>query len=128
MKKIISVLLAALLLCGGISVAASAAPAAALEPQAITLPGGTAGIPNFLWNLNFANLNDVQLLLLINTLKGLKAAGVDYSGFLESVRSVLPIGVKAELHKQGLASYPVWERNSFANFIFKWLLFGFVWM
>ena len=61
-------------------------------------------------------------------LEGLKLIGFDYTAILKSVDGSLPIAVKAALHKAGLMNYPIWERSLFWNLVFKYLLFGWVWM
>jgi len=122
MKKILSILLAVLLFGGVMTVGftASAAPAA---PQAIT-----DNLVNFLAGKNLANLTTQELNLLKAILEGLKLLGVDYTAILRRYDSQLPVSVKSALHRAGLMNYPIWERNVFFNIIFKYLLFGWLWM
>lgn len=125
MKKIISVLLITLLLCGGVSVAASAAPALSLpKASALAIPK----LEDLLKPFDLSNLSETQLKLLIGTLAALKKLGVDLAKYLEPVTKNLPIPVKAALHEAGLVEFPIWERSYVFNFIFKWLLFGWLWM
>ena len=124
MKKLLSILLVALLLCGvmGVGLSVSAAPAA---PQAINplLP-----LIEFIAQNNLQDLNEAQTKLLIEILKLLKTLNIDYSGLLASVDSLLPMSVKAALHEAGLANYPIWERDMMWYLIFRYLLFGWYWM
>jgi len=116
MKKILSILLAVLLLGSVMTVGftASAAPA--------------DNLVNFLAGKNLNNLSTQEINLLKGILEGLKFVGVDYASVLRRYDSQLPISVKSALHNAGLMNYPIWERNVFFNFIFKYLLLGFIWM
>jgi len=121
MKKILSILLAALLLGGVMSVGLSAAAAPATQAVDDQLV-------KFLGSADLKNLTKDQMNLLVEILGYLKLLGFDYTKLLDAVKDQLPIAAKAALHKAGLMSYPVWERNVFVNLIFKYLLFGWIWM
>ena len=123
MKKLLSILLAALLLGGVMTVGLSAAAAPALPTSFASNP-----LTDFINKYDLKNLTSQQLDLLINILNGLKLIGFDYTKVLDAVDDNLPISAKAALHKAGLKSYPIWERNLFANIIFKYLFFGWIWM
>jgi len=197
MKKIVSILLAALLLCGvmglGLSAAAASATSLLLKPltdfianndlanltgaqtdiligilstlnalgidytaimQAaetylsaaakealrkaglIDTPAGEQGkatdtqktLTQFLDSVDLGSLTQAQLDTLILILNGLKKAGVNYKPLLEMVDGALPFTVKAALHDAGLMSYPIWERDFTMYLVFKYLLFGWIWM
>jgi len=83
---------------------------------------------DFLAGVELESLTEAQLNLLILTLNGLKALGVDYASILTPLRPVLPFAVKAALHDAGLMSYPIWERDFMWYLIVKYLLFGWLWM
>jgi len=85
-------------------------------------------LTNFLASADLANLTDAQLELLIGILNTLKKAGVNYVPLLEAVDGYLPFAVKAALHDAGLMNYPIWERDFVMYLIFKYLLFGWLWM
>lgn len=116
MKKILCVFLSALLLCGTVSVAASA-----LMPAMPT-------IDDLFAKFDLENLTDEQIALLIEGLNFLKNLHLDVASYLEAHADQLPMALKAALHQAGLASFPLWERSAFWNFVFKWLLFGWIWM
>jgi len=120
MKKLLSILLAALLLCGvvGLGLTAAAAPA----------PDLLKPLSNFLGSYDLENLTDAQLNILIKILDTLKKAGVNYRPLLDAVSGYLPFRVKAALHDAGLMSYPIWERDFMWYLVFKYLLFGWIWM
>ena len=122
MKKLLSILLAALLLGGVMTVGLSAVAAPAV-PQA-----ATDSLVNFLAGKNLKNLSAQEINLLKALLEGLKFLGVDYTAVLKQYNKQLPVAVKSALHSAGLMKYPIWERNLFFNFIFKYLLLGFIWM
>jgi len=124
MKKLLSILLTAMLLCGilGVGMSVSAAPA---QPQAVN---PLAPLIEFIAQNNLSSLTDAQVNILIGILRLLKALNVDYSSLLESVDSLLPFSVKAALHDAGLMSYPIWERDMLMYFVFRYLLFGWLWM
>ena len=126
MKKTLCIFLATLLLCMGIGMSASAA--AETPQQAPPKSAATDALWAVLNNFDFTNLTNAQITILVNTLKALKALGVDYSGFLERISPLLPFSAKAALHDAGLASYPIWERDLMYYLIFKYLLFGWLWM
>jgi len=120
MKRILSILLAALLLGGvmsaGFTAAAAPALSAASDLKALLDNGG-------------ANITDAQLQTLIKILDALKRTNLfNYQGILKDYGKNLPIAAKATLHKLGLMNYPIWERDIFFNLIFKYLLFGWIWM
>jgi len=127
MKKFLSILLIALLLCGVVGVAAGAAAPALPKAAAIALPG-IPSLDSILKNFNLASMTDAQLSSFIKILSGLKSLGVDLSSYLAPIAKGLPIPVKAALQQAGLMQFPIWERSYFFNFIFKWLLFGWIWM
>ena len=85
-------------------------------------------LTNFLASADLENLTDAQLELLIGILNTLKKAGVNYVPLLEAVDGYLPFTVKAALHDAGLMNYPIWERNFMMYLVFKYLLFGWIWM
>ena len=124
MKKTLCILLTALLLCGafGAGLNAAAAPA----PAAVSPLLGP--LVEFLAQYDLKSLTDAQVNLLIGILKTLKTLGIDYTGVLEAVDGLLPMTVKAALHDAGLMSYPIWERDFIAYLIFRYLLFGWIWM
>jgi len=122
MKKLLSILLAVLMLGGVMTVAASAAPGKA------TSLASASELKSLLKSLDLKSLSQQELKRITGYLEILKAIGIDYSAILESVRDELPISVKAALHKAGLAKYPIWERSAFFNFFFKVFLFGWIWM
>ena len=127
MKKFLSILLIALLLCGGVSVGLSAAAAPVMQASSLLDP-----LLKFIDGNDLASLTEKQLDALMLILKGLKALNIDYAEILkladDTLPNGLPITVKAALHKAGLMNYPIWERDLFFNFIFKWFLFGWAWM
>ena len=122
MKKLLSILLAVLMLGGAMMVASSAAPGKEVSGAA------TDSLANFLRNKDLKNLSKTDINLLVALLEGLQFLGIDYKTLLNSVSGQLPIAVKAALHKAGLMKYPIWERSVFFNLIFKIFLFGWIWM
>ena len=136
MKKVISILLAAVLLCGGFAVVgASAAPAPVqFEPSAIQphnpiqdalMRQAMNALTTLLANTTFG---EIPINAFVETLLTLQRLGLDVGAFIESVEDLLPMAVKAALHDAGLASFPIWERDPLAHFIFYWILFGWLWM
>jgi hypothetical protein len=119
MKKILSILLAAILL-GSVMTVGFTATAATVSV--------TGNLENFLAGKTLENLTAQELNLLKALLEGLKLLGIDYTAVLKKYDSQLPVAVKAALHDAGLMSYPIWERSVFFNFIFKYLLLGWLWM
>ena len=124
MKKLVSILLTALLLCGALGAGLSAAAA----PAPVAVSPLLKPLVDFLAQYDLQKLTDAQINILIGILNTLKRLGVDYTGVLEAVDDLLPMSVKAALHDAGLMSYPIWERNFLAYLIFKYLLFGWLWM
>ncbi|MCL2299213.1 MAG: hypothetical protein FWC27_03590 [Firmicutes bacterium] len=120
MKKLLSILLAVLLLGSVATVGLTAAAA----PSANTL----VDLAAFFLKNDAAKLTDAQLKTLIELLDVLKRAGFNYEKILDTYSGKLPIAAKAALHKAGVMSYPIWERDVFFNFIFKYFLLGFLWM
>jgi len=123
MKKLLSILLAAMLLCGIAGMGVSAAPA---QPQA-TNPL-LAPLIEFIAKYDLGSLSDLQVTALIGILRTLKALNIDYTGLLATVDHLLPFSVKAALHDAGLMDYPIWERDMLMYFVFRYLLFGWLWM
>jgi len=123
MKKLLSILLACLLLCGVMGVGLSAAAAPAPATAALLKP-----LSDFLGQYDLENLTDAQLGILIKILETLKKANINYKPLLDAVDDYLPFAVKAALHDAGLMSYPIWERDFMMYLVFRYLLFGWVWM
>jgi len=123
MKKLLSILLAALLLCGVMGAGLSAVAAPAPDLSLLTKP-----LSDFLGSYDLENLTEAQLNILIKILDTLKKAGINYAPLLEAVDEYLPFTVKAALHDAGLMSYPIWERDFMMYLVFKYLLFGWLWM
>jgi len=123
MKKLLSILLAALLLCGVMGVASNAAAASVPNLSLLTKP-----LTDFLGQYDLANLTEAQVNILIGILNTLKKAGVNYKPLIEAIDGYLPFAVKAALHDAGLMSYPIWERDFMMYLVFKYLLFGWIWM
>ncbi|MDR2687190.1 MAG: hypothetical protein LBB75_05510 [Oscillospiraceae bacterium] len=121
MKKLLSIFLSALLLCGvmGAGLTAAAAPDLSLLQKPLT---------EFLGQYDLENLTEAQVGIFIKILETLKKAGVDYVPLLEAADGYLPFTVKAALHDAGLMSYPIWERDAMMYLVFRYLLFGWVWM
>ena len=126
MKKLLSILLAVLLIGGTMGVAASAAAPAL--PKAASLSPLLKPLTDFIAKYDLENLTQVQLDLMIKILQGLKKLNIDYAPLLESLDEYLPFAVKAALHDAGLMEYPVWERDMILHFVFRYLLFGWLWM
>ena len=125
MKKLVSVLLVALLLCAGLGlVGASAAEPAPAIVNSTWQNMATAALNSLLGS----SLGDAAIGAFITTLQTLQNLGFDVSGFLEAVDDVLPMSVKAALHDAGIKSYPIWERDMLFYLIFRYLLFGWYWM
>ena len=89
---------------------------------------GLSTLTNFLAGYDLENLTEGQLSTLIGILTALKKAGINYKPLLDAVSGYLPMVVKAALHDAGLMSYPIWERDFLMYLIFKYLLFGWIWM
>jgi len=85
-------------------------------------------LTNFLGSYDLENLTEAQLNTLIGILNTLKKVGINYVPLLEAVDGYLPFTVKAALHDAGLMSYPIWERDFMMYLVFKYLLFGWLWM
>ena len=85
-------------------------------------------LTDFLAGYDLANLTESQLNTLITILTALKKAGVNYKPLLEAADGILPFAVKAALHDAGLMSYPIWERDYLMYLVFRYLLFGWIWM
>jgi len=156
MKKMLSIVLLALVLCAGIAVPANAAlgdifadglnsfltnlPGAMesipLLPQLgdITRPeitGSSAKIPtldSLLRKFDVANMDGATTQKFIDNLKTVKDKGADMAKYLAPAEEKLPYAVKNAIHKAGVKSYPIYERSAFFNFVFKWFLLGWVWM
>lgn len=127
MKKLMSILLATLLL-GSIAVvgtSAAAAPQAGITQSASPLE---TMLISYLKGLDWEKITDTQVTWIVNTIKRMKDNNVEYAYILDAVANQLPYAVKSALHDAGLAKFPIWERSAFFNFIFKWLLFGWIWM
>ena len=87
---------------------------------------------NLLMNLLFLfvddNYTDAQLNMLVRTLRGLQAVGIDTDPIIEWAAPSLPIEVRARLHAEGLYNFPLWQRNVFLYYFLRWFLFGWIWM
>ena len=136
-KKAISILLVAVLLCGGLAIAGTAAAPAPAQSRNITIPAPPAVGNNvmlqqlvnlFLTIIGAGQMTDIQARVLIGLLQGLNRLGVDYSEILEWATPLLPMSVRNMLHDEGLAHFPIWQRSLFWNMVFYWLLFGWIWM
>ncbi|MDR0532266.1 MAG: hypothetical protein LBG83_09435 [Oscillospiraceae bacterium] len=146
MKRVISVILAMLLLCGASAAGAQAASAssnldsfvddyvkqinkvigALTDTSAKNPVNNQKNVEKALKGFDLSSLTDEQLETVVGLLTKLQGFGVNVETYLKGMN--LPIPVKAALHKANLVKYPIWERSSFWNFIFKWLLFGWIWM
>ena len=85
-------------------------------------------LKDFIAGYDLEHLTQAQLDILIKILETLKKLGIDYKPLLEAVDGYLPFAVKAALHDAGLMSYPIWERDFTMYLVFKYLLFGWIWM
>jgi len=129
MKRTLCMLLIAMTLFGAFSVAASAAPAAASAPSALDKL-----INNSIRNvqkeveklLKMDDVTEKDLKPLIDMLSIGSMFGVDFSKYLKNFD--IPIPVKKMLNDAGVMKFPIYERSYFWNFIFKYLLFGWIWM
>ena len=137
MKKLLSILLAALMLCSGLAmtfgVTASAAPAQKIEASAANpFDSIFNAIAKTISGFDLENLSKTQETIIVTALEFLKkTASSDTVGTaLKEIDKAygLPITFKNLLHKNGIYSFPFYERSVFWNFIFKWLLLGFIWM
>ena len=139
MKKVISILLVAALLCGGFAVASAGAAAAhsaqieaqvqAIEPHNVIQNALFAQAMQALTVL-LANttLGEIPISMFVDTLLTLQRLGLDVDAFLAEVDHLLPMAVRAALHDAGLINIPIWERDPLMHFIFYWILFGWLWM
>ena len=136
MKKLLSILLAALMLCSGLAmtfgVTASAAPAQKTDASATALDKLFQSIANTISGYNLEDLSETQESIIVRGLKLLKLADTN-DAIGKALKAIdkqysLPITFKNLLHKNGIYSFPFYERSVFWNFIFKWLLFGWFWM
>jgi len=130
MKRCLCALLAALTLLGAFGVAASAAPAAAKSSTSAldkmindSVRNVTAEIEKL---LKMENVTEKDLKPLIDMLSIGSMFGIDFGKYLKNFD--IPIPVKAMLHKAGVMKFPIYERSYVWNFIFKYLLFGWIWM
>ena len=137
MKKRISILLVAVLLCGGFAVVGANATAATPVQTQFQAPQPQNALQNALFGqamnaltvlLANTTLGEIPINAFVNTLLGLQRLGLDVERFLEEVDHLLPMAVRAALHDAGLINIPVWERNPLIHFIFYWILFGWLWM
>jgi len=134
MKKLLSILLAALMLCSGlamtIGVTATAAPAQ--TDAAANFDGLFNTVLNLFKGIDISEMSEkqqesvIKLLNWIPDLKGNPLVGKILKDIDKQYN--LPITFKNLLHKNGIYSFPFYERSVFWNFIFKWLLFGWFWM
>jgi len=121
MKRILCILLAAMTLMGVAGVAASAAPVQGANAMDILFQN----LLNALLNIDLENLTKQQLDGLVSLFNNYK----NIPGFSSFVRRLdLPISVKAALHRAGIVKFPIYERSLLWNFIFKYFLFGWIWM
>ena len=136
MKKLLSILLAALMLCSGLAittgVTATAAPAQKTEASASSFDNLFNTVLNLFKGINISEMTEKQqesVINLLNWIPDLKGNPL-IGDILKSIDKQynLPITFKNLLHKNGIYSFPFYERSVFWNFIFKWLLFGWIWM
>ena len=101
MKKLLCILLCALVLCGtmGVGLTAAAAPvqAAGIVTDLLLKP-----LTDFIAQYDLANLTRAQADLLAGILGTLKALGIDYTAILEPILALLPAWVKDLLAAAGL--------------------------
>jgi len=131
MKKIISILLVVMLLCGSLGVAGASAATPPVQAQAVTTQSRNAmqNLANAaLTTLLNSSMGDLAITAFVNAMKSLQNRGFDVESFLDSVDHRLPMPVKAALHDAGVKSYPIWERDMMFYLIFRYLLFGWFWM
>ena len=136
MKKLLSVLLAALMLCTGLAmtfgVTASAAPAQKVDASASAFDWIFDTALKLFKGLDPSTMTEKEqenLIEKLSNIPGLK--GNELIGKLLKdldKQYGLPITFKNLLHKHGIYSFPFYERSVIWNFIFKWLLFGWFWM
>ena len=85
-------------------------------------------LTDFIGKYDLSDLSDAQITVLIGILTTLKSLGIDYKPVLASIDQYLPFSTKAALHDAGLMNYPIWERSAMWYFVFRYLLFGWLWM
>jgi len=126
MKKWLCVLLAAMMLFGAFSVAASASPAANLVNNPVT----QRLLRDFQRELEklitLENITERDLKPLLDLASIGSMFGLDLSPLLRNID--IPIPVKNMLHSAGIMRFPIYERSYIWNFIFKYILFGWIWM
>ena len=120
MKKLLSIFLIAVLLCGGLTIAAEAKSA---SPSAID------SFPAFLKLLvpSLEKMTDEQIQMAI---KAAKLMNYDLAKIFttEPIASNLPISAKKILHRNGIVKYPLCERSVIWHYTCKYLFFGWIWM
>jgi len=134
MKKLLSILLVMTLLFGFGAVAASANTINLPPPPALPPMGPAAMIA---WNgllsmmrvtgqtFGFADFPGDMFMASIRTLHNM---GVDVEPLVDWASDLIPMDVRRQLHNEGIVSFPVWERSIICHLVFRYLLFGFIWM
>ena len=134
MKRLLSILLAALILCTGLAMTfgATASAAPAKQADAASYDSLFQTIKNYVSGVDLENLSDFQEKLIVGVLEALQKADTnDFIG--KALKEIdkqynLPVTFKKLLHDHGIYSFPFYERSVFWNFIFKYLFLGFIWM
>jgi len=82
------------------------------------------------WFAFFGDFTNEQVDLFVRTLREMERRGLDINPIVEwAVENLpLPIQVRARLHREGLYSFPIWQRNMLVNVFFRVFLFGWIWM
>jgi len=134
MKKLLSILLIMALLCGFGAVAASAntvnlpppPPLPSLNPAAIVA-----------WNALISmvrvagqtfGFDDFPTEMFMTTIRVLENLGIDVAPLIEWAGDLIPMNIRQELHNEGIVTFHVWERSWVCHFVFRYLLFGWIWM
>ncbi|MCL2446231.1 MAG: hypothetical protein FWD06_05645 [Oscillospiraceae bacterium] len=134
MKKLLSILLVMTLLFGFGAVAASAnsitlpTPPAlpSLNPAAMIAWNGMISMMRVTGqNFGFADFPGDVFMTSVRTLHNM---GVDVEPLVEWGSDLIPMNVRRQLHNEGIVSFPVWERSIVCHLVFRYLLFGFIWM
>lgn len=122
-KRTLCVLLLAMTLFGAFSVAVQAAPASVLDSLVATYSRSFQKELEKILRLETVTEKDLKpIAALLGIVQGL---GIDVDKFLRNMD--IPIAAKKVLHAAGI-KFPLYERSYFWHFIFKYLLFGWIWM
>jgi hypothetical protein len=120
MKKLLSVLMIAVLLCGALTVGVAAKPKG---------PTSLDSFPAFLKLIvpSLDSLTDSQVQLAV---KAAKLMNYDLAKLFttEPIASNLPISAKKILHRNGVVKYPLYQRSVIWYSVCKYLFFGWIWM